>query len=113
MSETSDRRPSWLDEACPAWCAREHHEDDHPEDRQHRSRGIEVAGVVADRDRVTMRQVARGTELVVQRSQHLGGAESWVAISDAEARDPSLEVSAETAERLGSVLLDQATRVRP
>lgn len=30
-------RPSWLVEECPAWCTREHHEEDHPEDRRHQS----------------------------------------------------------------------------
>ncbi len=33
----TNRRPSWQLDDCPAWCAVEHREDDHPDDRSHRT----------------------------------------------------------------------------
>ncbi|MFT4210245.1 MAG: hypothetical protein QM626_00095 [Microbacterium sp.] len=34
--------PTWQRTPCPPWCAGGHREDDHPEDRVHRSAGLTV-----------------------------------------------------------------------
>jgi hypothetical protein len=35
-------RPAWQTEDCPPWCAREHLESDHPEDRIHQTEPLTV-----------------------------------------------------------------------
>lgn len=39
-STHSAGRPRWQQTQCPPWCASEHLEDDHPDDRVHRSAGM-------------------------------------------------------------------------
>lgn len=100
-------RPSWLHEACPSWCTREHREDDHPEDRIHQDEGVVIAAVVGDAHPTTLTVTARATELVVQRYRpipHL--TPTWVRIVEPEGGRAPLLLTEETARRLGRALPD-------
>lgn len=95
-------QPSWLNEACPDWCAATHGEHDHPDDRKHVSEGMVVPAVVA-----ALRpgpEVRRSCDLVVVMSRRVGLTETWVHIGEAEGREHRLVISQETAARLTPVL---------
>ncbi|MFT4263273.1 MAG: hypothetical protein QM572_07830 [Nocardioides sp.] len=92
--------PTWLTEPCPVWCARDHAEDDQPEDRAHRSAGVSVA-VIAARPRIG-RPEAQPRELVLTRFQHPGDPRSWVAL-ELDGRIATLLLSAESYRALRSV----------
>jgi hypothetical protein len=93
-------RPSWQIDACPSWCAGDHHEGDHPEDRQHRSVSFAVP-VVTRRTRVVADQISRSAESAeyeVGLSRIDGELETWLYLG--EGPGESIEVSAESAHRL-------------
>ncbi len=93
MPTPSDGRPSWLEEECPAWCTRAHHEDDHPEDRYHQDDGTIVPSIVAVLECRTMRRVAHPEELVIQRSQWPNDPQVWVSVTATESSTHSLTVA--------------------
>lgn len=96
-------QPSWMAEECPAWCVRAHAEDDHPDDRRHQGRGIEVPVVIAS-DPVPS---ARSTPLVlvVQLDQPVGARHAWVRVEASEAAEPRLAVRASDAAELARAIL--------
>lgn len=90
-------RPSWLHDPRPDWCTREHHEDDHPEDRIHQDDGVVIAANVGDPDPLTLAITGRATELVIQRCRSTGSAvPTWVRISETEG-PAGLTLTEETA----------------
>ena len=102
-------RPTWLREACPAWCARDHRERDHPEDRYHQSEAS-VLQVIAD---VSPSVRSLGTprwtevELVVRLGQQVGTSTAWFMIEAAEQAQPRLLLTPGSAR-----LLDDEIRVQ-
>ncbi|GAA1522683.1 DUF6907 domain-containing protein [Nocardioides humi] len=96
---TDREAPTWLTEPCPAWCEREHLEDDHPEDRYHQSAVVQVP-VVAGPRAIPMTARLVPLEMTVRIGRHLGERRVWLALEPAEGGAPSLVLSAES----GSVL---------
>ena len=105
--------PTWLAEGCPAWCAREHLEDDHPEDRYHHSEPSLVPAVAAAADTVPVTASLESMTLVVWLGRHVGTSLVWVAVEPAERREPRLVLTEESAralhEHLGRQLALAAT----
>jgi hypothetical protein len=100
-------QPSWMAEPCPAWCVRDHGEDDHPDDRRHQGRPVEVHVVVASE----AIPAASGTPatLVVQLDQPVGTRRAWVRIEASEAAEPRFAVRACDAVPLVSAILAAVT----
>ena len=102
-------QPSWLHEPCPAWCTREHREDDHPEDRVHQDDGVVIAAVLGDAHPTTLAVSGRPTELVVQRYRPIPRrTPTWLRIEEPEggSRTPLL-LTDETAVRLRRALPEE------
>lgn len=97
-------RPSWLNESCPPWCLREHGEDDHPEDREHRGDAVVIGVVASGADEVAVGDLLRPTELVVQLHRRVGVAVEWVSIEPAQARQPRLALTRGSARALADAL---------
>lgn len=95
--------PGWLTEPCPAWCAREHHDRDHPDDRFHQSEARFVAAVVST-DAVPDPAALTALDLVVRAGRHVGHGLTWVQISAAEAARPTLVLSLDSALLLGGAI---------
>jgi len=91
-------RPSWLTEPCPPWCTREHHEDDHPEDRIHQDDGVVIPVVLAEIDSATMRPTPRAVELVIRKVGPIADDRStWISIQETEGPDNYLLLSEQSA----------------
>lgn len=96
----TNQRPAWQHEPCPPWCVTTHHEDDHPDDRQHQGLIHTIPGVKLVQTMLedgTMCHHAEATTLFVVRHQYLGEQDEWITIGD---EDEWIEVSAETAQRV-------------
>ena len=104
--------PSWLVESCPSWCVVVHREDDHLDDRKHESTVNDVPGVIRrcvhqatpvgaleDVDHPRTESVA--VDVYVERYRRVGESQDWVVLGTA---DECLEMSWETAQRVGEVL---------
>lgn len=96
-------RPSWQVEDCPAWCTREHREDDQGSDRDHVSEAEYVPVVRLERhpgsDSSAARREAVADELLVVRFQGQDDPHAWAAIAFPEFAHGSIEVSEESALR--------------
>lgn len=101
--------PTWLEEPCPAWCARRHEEDDHPEDRYHQSEGALLAGIAGAADTVPLTASLRATSLAVHLGRHPGEESAWVAVEALDDLHPRLILTAQTARTLARELVAQAT----
>jgi hypothetical protein len=102
--------PTWQVDPCPEWCASAHHEDDHPDDRVHRSEGIAVPAVIRSR-RLTATRVVfdeEATVLEVGISRVDGSNDTWLYLGAGPGRE--LEVSAGTAMRLLEVASSHVER---
>jgi hypothetical protein len=104
------RLPSWLTEQCPSWCARDHREHDHPEDRYHQSEASLLPGVVAARQAIPFTASLEGIELVAWLGRYIGEGVDCVVIEPAERREPRLVVTVETAHSLVRHLSEQLAR---
>ncbi len=92
----TEQRPTWLEEPCPSWCARAHHEDDHPDDRFHQSDGQLVAALAGSGGAPVDERVAP-TTIVVRMGRYAGAARSWIDLAAADPGLPHLVMSVETA----------------
>ncbi|GAA1527942.1 DUF6907 domain-containing protein [Nocardioides humi] len=101
------RRPTWLLEPCPAWCTREHVEDDHPEDRYHSSEASVVPAIATDEDRLPPSASADAVELIVGMTRPVGELIEWVTIEPSLSRQPRLTLTRESAQRLLDALAEQ------
>ncbi|WGX97977.1 DUF6907 domain-containing protein [Nocardioides sp. L-11A] len=97
-------RPTWLDEPCPSWCLREHDEDDHPEDREHRGEPVDLAVVATGEDAVPVTDALAPLDLIVQLHRRVGAPVEWVSIEPAEARQPRLALTRGSARALATAL---------
>ena len=104
------RPPTWLTEECPAWCTREHREQDHAEDRYHRSEASIVPGVLAVRPTVPLTDSLEGLDLVTWLGRYVGTTVDWLAIEPIERREPRLVMTVETAHRLVRCVSEQLDR---
>ena len=93
-----DRAP-----ACPAWCRRDHHPDDRPDDRLHQSSPAFVA-VVAGDPRFGTDGDASADAVVLRLVQRTDSPSVWLEASSEEGRSLHLLVSAESARRLAAAM---------
>ena len=91
--------------ACPAWCRREHHPRDHPDDLLHQSGPAEVAVVHGD-PRFGPDEDARAETMVLRLIQRRDSPTIWLEGSSEEDRSLHLLVSAESARRLAVAMVD-------
>ncbi|MFT4286364.1 DUF6907 domain-containing protein [Nocardioides sp.] len=99
--------PSWLTEACPAWCAREHREADHPEDRYHQSEPAIVPVIASLAPLVPVPASFEPADLVVRRCRYVADAVEWLAVETLEAAHLRLVLTLESARRLVRAVADQ------
>ncbi|GAA4803299.1 DUF6907 domain-containing protein [Nocardioides caeni] len=104
---TTDDSPTWLTEPCPSWCARQHHEGDHPEDRFHQSTPSTIDAIAGTGDAVPLTSTLHACEIVVRRGRHVGDAREWLSIESAEHPQPRMALTAESAQSLTRALLIQ------
>jgi hypothetical protein len=92
--------PTWQVDPCPEWCADVHREDDHPDDRVHRSEGIAVPAVIRSRRLTATRVVfdVEATAVEVGISRVDGDSDTWLYMGAGPGRE--LEVSVGTAPHL-------------
>ena len=94
-------QPRWLNESCPGWCAGEHCEGDHVDDRRHQSEMTTVPVMVhttrweqGSSDPIRMTGCE---ELTVVAFRYIDSTETWIAVaSDTQ----HLELSVGSARRL-------------
>lgn len=105
--------PSWLQEACPPWCQREHLEDDHPDDRMHESSPISIPVIALTRtfDDGSLEQVLNATEFELVRYRYVDDQQEWLYLGNGVQQvEISLESARRLQRRLGEVLFNmQAT----
>jgi hypothetical protein len=99
-------RPTWLVEPCPPWCLREHEEADHPEDREHRGAAVRVSVLASGEDTIPATASLGALDLLVQLHRRVGETLEWVSIEPAEARQPRLALSRESARFLTRALAE-------
>ncbi|TYL55914.1 hypothetical protein FXB39_01565 [Nocardioides sp. BGMRC 2183] len=105
-------RPSWLAEACPPWCAREHHEQDHPEDRYHQSAPSFAPVIAALGHAIPVTDALTAVELIIRMARYVGDVHTWIAIEGTEAPEPRLVLTAESARSLVQHLEEQLDSLR-
>lgn len=112
MSGDDERtRVSWLTEACPPWCTREHAEGDHPEDRYHQSEPSILTVVAGPGDAVPVTASLRPTTLALRAGRHLDDDLTWVVIESLEEPLPRLVLTADAARDLARALREQLTEL--
>lgn len=109
---SSSETPSWLVEPCPPWCARDHLESDHDEDRYHQSEASIVPVVAGPGDSVPITASLDDVDLVVRVGRHLSEPRAWVAIEAADRPEPRLVLTVESARSVARHLDEQLRQVR-
>lgn len=98
---STDDRPDWLSEPCPAWCSGDHRNQEHPADRRHESAYL-VIPIIQPLDGGTAAgDAVEADELNIVAVRRVGARETWVALAS---ESQALEVSAESASRLHDTL---------
>lgn len=111
MTDPRPDRPTWLTEACPPWCAREHGEDDHPDDRFHQSRAWVLDAVGATGGEAPAAGLAP-IEVVVRVGRHDAQPRAWVQVGAALDTRASLALDAAAAAELAAVLAEACALLR-
>lgn len=107
-----ESRPSWQSDECPPWCTNEHGELDHPDDRVHRSSSVAVP-VIARRtwfEGDHIRRAAEAADVEVALSRVDGERDVWLYVGAGPVM--SIEVTAESAQRLVQVMAEALERLR-
>jgi hypothetical protein len=95
-----EERPTWQVDPCPEWCAGAHAENDHLDDRVHRSEGIAVSAVIRSKRlgamRVEFEVEADDVEVGLSRTD--GQHETWLYVGAGPGRE--IELSLDTASRV-------------
>jgi len=105
-------RAQWQVERCPRWCAGGHRDDDHPDDRVHRSASLSVP-VVARRtwfEGAGIRRMAESCELEVALSRVDGDSQTWLYVGGGPGA--AIEVTAESGHRLVQAMVEALDRPR-
>lgn len=99
-------RATWQAEPCPPWCVREHHDDDHPDDRYHDSEATLIPAVVAERDLPggPGRYTRETTELAIVTSRHDDSPDLITFIGRGDRADQQLIMTPESAAHLATAL---------
>ena len=107
-----EERPTWQIDACPEWCAGVHAENDHVDDRVHRSRGIAVAALIRTKRLGATRvefDVEEG-DVEVGLSRTDGQAETWLYVGAGPGRE--IELNLDTASRVLRAARREVKRAR-
>lgn len=107
------RRPSWLDEACPRWCTREHGEDDHPEDRYHQGEPSVFTTVAGSDDGVAPGASLQPMALGVRLGRQVGDERTWLLVEPLDGRRPRAVLSVHAAQALARHLARQVALADP
>lgn len=99
-------RPSWLTGPCPAWCTRQHAEDDHPEDRYHQSQPTLAAAIAGTGDAVPVTASLQPATLAARAGRYADDDLTWLVVEPLEGR-PYLVITAASARGLVHVLQEQ------
>lgn len=91
-------KASWLDAPCPPWCQRDHHPDDHPEDRRHQGPGTAVRLEVATD--APARSETQVVETIAYADRPIDSATTWIRLEALESSDIRIVVTAESARAL-------------
>lgn len=103
-----DPKPAkWQTKPCPPWCAREHRDNDHPDDRFHDSARTVVPTIFAQPDRVAARGrwILESDDLTIVTSQHEKNATAITFIGREDRVGQELMMAPESAARLAESLL--------
>jgi hypothetical protein len=111
-ADAAPARPSWLAEPCPRWCRREHHEQDHAEDRYHQSEATAFPAIVAVEPSVPATASLEALALVVWIGRYAGEFEEWAVIEPVEQREPRMVMTADSAAALARTLTAQLRDLR-
>lgn len=103
--------PTWLDEACPSWCTRDHRERDHPEDRYHQSDPTMVTVTAGDGATVPVTDSLETIDMLVLLGRYVGDPRTWLTIEPAERPAPRLVLTIASARALVGCIDDQLQRV--
>ena len=104
MAAEQTHRPSWLTEPCPSWCANEHREEDHLEDRVHKSAGLITPAVVRRSPVLADVEPGEATEILVQTLRLVGATETWVLVCEPENAHSMMMLRHEAATGLADAL---------
>lgn len=99
-------RANWQSEPCPSWCVREHHDDDHRDDRYHDSETTLTPSAFALRDFDAgpgVWQVEMG-EIAIVTSKHVETDTVVTFIGRDDRIGHSLTMTPETAAQLAAAL---------
>ena len=109
----AEERPSWQEKACPAWCVREHQEDDMDGDRDHQSDAHYVPIIRMVRrfigDKVARDLIA--DELIVAAFQAQADSRPSITIVLSEDARICLDLRDESAERVSEALTSILSQV--
>jgi len=105
--------PTWLDEACPSWCTRNHHERDHPEDRYHQSDPTMVTMTAGDGATIPVAESLETIDMLVLLGRYVGDTRTWLTVEPAERPAPRLVLTTESAGVLVECINDQLQRLSP
>jgi hypothetical protein len=105
--QTGPPCPTWLDEPCPAWCAREHREDDHLEDRFHQSDPSIFPAVAGAGEAVPLTASMGALTLGIRLGRQVGDDRTWLVIESLDERRPRTVLTHETARALHRHLAHQ------
>jgi hypothetical protein len=89
--------PTWLGETCPAWCTREHREDDHPEDRRHQSTARIIAVDVPTA--AIPGETTQAVEVAVYLDQPVAQPVRWLRVESVDSSRVRMVLTAESAHR--------------
>lgn len=100
-------QPSWQHQPCPAWCIREHDEDDIPLDRYHQAEPSRLPVLMSDHPEEPRLSTFAPVELTIRVGRYVDEMVGWVAIEPVELAAPRMVLTAESAHRLAKQVQDQ------
>lgn len=102
--------PSWQRLPCPGWCTRTHHEDDHVEDRYHRSEPSYVPVLAVTEATVPITEALEPLDLIVTVGQYADELIEWVSIEAVDRPEPRMVLTLSSAHSLTRTLIEQLQR---
>jgi hypothetical protein len=99
-------QPSWQREPCPAWCAREHDEDDIPLDRYHQGEPSLLPVLMSDHPEEPRTDTFAPVDLTIRVGRYVDEIVDWVTI---EPVTPAarMVLTTESAHRLAQRIQEQ------
>lgn len=112
--ESDLKRAGWQTEPCPSWCIREHHDDDHPDDRYHDSIATEVPTLFAARDHAAGpgQWAMDSGDLMIITSRHVDSTEVITFVGRDDRLGQALTMTPDSAARLAEALTQHVAAIR-